>query len=86
MQNLQQYLVNESRISTYEIKKYVKSAITNSTTYNEYIQYLKAVLDGINEGIVENERYYKNDNEVEDVQNFGMVIDDFMELFKKVTK
>lgn len=78
--------INEGRISTFEIKKYVKSVITNSTQYEEYNQYLKAVLEGINEGIVENLRYYKDQQEVEDAENFSQVIDDFMELFKKVNK
>lgn len=84
MQSLTQF-INESRISTYEIKKYVKSAMTNSTDYQQYIQYLKAILDGMSEGIVENERYYKGKEE-EDAQKFSMIVDDFMELFDKITK
>ena len=85
MQSIVNY-INEGRISTFEIKKYVKSAITNSTQYEEYNQYLKAVLEGINEGIVENLRYYKEQKELEDTEKFSHVIDDFMELFKKVNK
>lgn len=85
MQSIVNY-INEGRISTFEIKKYVKSAITNSTQYEEYNQYLKAVLEGINEGIVENLRYYKAQQEIEDAENFSMIIDDFMELLKKSTK
>lgn len=85
MQSIVNY-INEGRISTFEIKKYVKSAITNSTQYEEYNQYLKAVLEGINEGIVENLRYYKNQQEIEDTEKFSQVIDDFMELFKKENK
>ena len=85
MQSIINY-INEGRISTFEIKKYIKSAITNSTQYEEYNQYLKAVLEGINEGIVENLRYYKDQQEIKDAEKFSQVIDDFMELFKKVNK
>lgn len=85
MQSLTQF-INESRISPYELKKYAKSAITNSTNYRQYIQYLQAVLDGVNEGIVENLRYYKDQREIEDAENFLKIIDDFMELLKKSTK
>lgn len=59
--------------------------MTNSTDYQQYVQYLKAILDGMREGIAENERYYKGKEE-EDAQQFLMIVDDFMELFDKITK
>ena len=83
MIDLKNYMINEGRMSTFELKNYAKSAITNSSQYKEYFQYLTAALEGIQEGIVENERYYKKNKEVEDLQKFGMIIDDFMELLKK---
>ena len=85
MQDIVDY-INEGRITTFEIKKYIKSAITNSTQYEDYKQYLKAVLEGINEGIVENLRYYKDQQEIEDAEKFSQAIDDFIELFKKINK
>ena len=85
MQSIVNY-INEGRITTFEIKKYIKSAITNSTQYEDYKQYLKVVLEGINEGIVENVSYYKDRQEIEDAEKFSQVIDDFIELFKKINK
>ena len=85
MQDIVDY-INEGRITTFEIKKYIKSAITNSTQYEDYKQYLKAVLEGINEGIVENLRYYKDQQEIEDAEKFSQAIGDFIELFKKINK
>ena len=77
--------ITESRISPFELKKYVKSSITNSSNYNDYVQYLKTIIEGINEGIVENIRYYKG-KEAEDAEKFSMVVDDLMEFVKKSIK
>ena len=84
MKSLTEY-VTESRISPFELKKYVKSSITNSSNYNDYIQYLKTVIEGLNEGIVENIRYYKG-KEAVDAEKFSMIIDDLMEFVKKSIK
>lgn len=84
MRSLTEY-ITESRISPFELKKYVKSSITNSSNYNDYIQYLKTIIEGLNEGIVENIRYYKG-KEAEDAERFSMVVDDLMEFVKKSIK
>ena len=78
-------VINESRISTYEIKKYTKSAITNSTNYNQYVSYLMAANEGIREGIVENIRFYDG-KELEDAEKFGMVMDELMDILNKKLK
>ena len=72
-------------MSPSELKKYVKSSITNSSNYNDYIQYLNTIIEGLNEGIVENIRYYKG-KEAEDAEKFSMIIDDLMEFVKKSIK
>ena len=72
-------------MSPYELLKYVKSSITNSSNYNDYIQYLNTIIEGLNEGIVENIRYYKG-KEAEDAEKFSMIIDDLMEFVKKSIK
>ena len=84
MKSLIEY-VTESRISPFELKKYVKSSITNSSNYNDYVQYLKTIIEGLNEGIVENIRYYKG-KEADDAEKFSMIIDDLMEFVKKSIK
>ena len=84
MRNLKD-VINESRISIFEIKKYTKSVITNSSSYKQYVDYLMAVNEGIREGIVENCRYYK-DSELEDAEKFGMVMDELMDILNKKLK
>ena len=77
--------VTESRMTPFELKKYVKSTITNSYNYNDYIQYLNTIIEGLNEGIVENIRYYKG-KEAADAEKFSMIIDDLTEFVKKSIK
>lgn len=84
MINLTEY-ITESRISPFELKKYVKSSITNSSNYNDYIQYLNTIIEGLNEGIVKNIRYYKG-KEADDAEKFSMIVDDLMEFVKKSIK
>lgn len=84
MRNLKD-VINESRISIFEIKKYAKSAITNSSSYKQYVDYLMAVNEGIREGIVENCKYYDG-SELEDAEKFGMVMDELMDILNKNLK
>lgn len=81
MKNLNQY-INEGRINVYDLKKYVKSTITNSYNYQQYIIYLKSIIEGLDEGAKENMKYY-DDQEAEDTQKFLTVIDDLNKVLKK---
>ena len=84
MRNLKD-IINEGRISAFEIKKYAKMAITNSTNYKQYVDYLVAANEGIREGIVENCRYYDG-SELEDAEKFGAVMDELMDILNKNLK
>ena len=81
MKNLNQY-INEGRINAYDLKKYIKSTITNSYNYQQYIIYLKSIIEGLDEGAKENMKYYDG-QEAEDTQKFLTVIDDLNKVLKK---
>ena len=81
MKNLNQY-INEGRINAYDLKKYIKSTITNSYNYQQYIIYLKFIIEGLDEGAKENMKYYDG-QEAEDTQKFLTVIDDLNKVLKK---
>lgn len=61
MKDLKDTIITEGKIKAKDIQNYVKSFVTNSLTFDEYKEVLNAVLKGIDMGIQENLKYYKDD-------------------------
>lgn len=63
MKTLQESIINE-RISYREFKDiqgYVKSWITKCSAYTDYLDVVSAMINGIEEGIKDNKKYYTDD-------------------------
>lgn len=84
MKDLNNYII-ESSITPREIRRYAKSVITNSYEYSQYVLYVQNILEGIREGIVENERYYKG-KQASDTEDFSLIVDSLIEVFNKEIK
>ena len=68
----------ESKTKISDIKKYAKSWFVQCESYNEYAQTLKTIIAGMEEGLAENTKYYK-EQELEDTKLFKEDIEDIIE-------
>ena len=68
----------ESKTKMSDIQKYAKSWFVQCSSYNEYAQTLKTIFAGMEEGLNENIRYYKN-QEKSDTELFKEDIEDIID-------
>lgn len=72
-------IINESRISPTEIKRYGKSWATQCSTLNDYQDIIQNFLKGFYDGVKDNAKYYDG-SELDDAKDMMSLIDDMLKL------
>ena len=73
MKNIKNFIIKESQTKLSDIEKYVKSWITEYEP-QKFNQVLNNILNGIKKGVEENVKYYKDEQDKQEVQKALTII------------